>query len=108
METVKIPDLLKEVLELTQGVSLEDKVFNLVLSDIEGRLRLCLERILEFEKKYGMSFKEFEEAWQRDEILKKHSHEVERDYMEWESLDDEHSLLLSRLRKLKDELKHKL
>ncbi len=107
MEALKIPNSLKEVLELAQGVSFEDKVFNLVLSDIERRLRLCSERILEFEKKYGMKFKEFEEAWQRGEILEKYSHEVERDYMEWESLDDEHSLLLSQLRKLKEELKHK-
>ncbi len=107
MEALKFSDSVKELLELTQGVSLEDKVFNLVLSDIERRLSLCSERILEFEKKYGMSFNEFTEAWQRDEIFEKHSHEVESGYMEWESLDDEHRLLLSQLRKIKEELKHK-
>lgn len=107
METLKLPDSVKEILELAQGTSLEEKVSNLVFGDIERRLHLCSERIIEFEKKYGMNFREFEEAWQRDETQDKHSHEAERDYMEWESLDDEHRLLLSQIRKLKEELKHK-
>ena len=107
METLKLPASVKEILELARGASLEDKVSNLVLSDIEKRLGFCVERILDFEKKYGMNFKEFEEAWQRDEIPEKYSHEIEHDYMEWESLDDEHDLLLSQIKKIKEDLRHK-
>lgn len=107
MEVLEISDSVKEILELAQGASLEEKVLNLVFSDIERRLSLCSDRVIELEKKYGMSFREFEETWQRDEIQDKYSHEVERDYMVWESLDDEHRLLLSKLRKLKEEIKPK-
>jgi hypothetical protein len=106
METFQLPASAKEILESTRGDTLEQKVFNLLVGDIERRLHLCSERVLEFEKKYGMSFGEFEQAWQAGEISDKHSHEVERDYMEWESLDDEHRLLLSQLRKIKEEIRN--
>ncbi len=101
METLEISDSVKEILELAQGTSLEEKVFNLVLSDIERRIHICSARVIEFEIKYGMNFKKFEKTWQKDEIRDKYSHEVERDYMEWESLDDEYRSLLSKLKKIK-------
>lgn len=105
METLQLPASVREILESTRGDDLEQKVFHLLLSDLERRLHFCSDRILEFEKKYGMSFTEFAEVWQRDGGFDKYSHEVERDYMEWESLDDEHQLLLLQLRNIKQEMK---
>jgi hypothetical protein len=57
---------------------------------------------MEFEAKYGMQFKEFAAKWKANKIPNRYSHEIERDYMEWESLIDEHNVLLLQLRKLKD------
>ncbi len=105
METLQLSASIKKILESAPGENLERKIFNLVLSDLERRLHLCAERILEFEKKYGMSFPDFEQAWRRGEIAEKHSHEVERDYMEWESLVDEHQVVLAQLRKIKEEMR---
>jgi hypothetical protein len=103
METIQLTDSLKEILEFAQGRSLEEKIYNLMFSDLEGRLQKCSERILEFEKKYGSDFSEFDRAWQEDKIPNKLSREAEKDYMEWESLEDEHTSLLSQISTLKRE-----
>jgi len=57
---------------------------------------------MEFEAKYGIQFEEFAAKWNADKIPNRYSHEIERDYMEWESLVDEHKILLLQLRKLID------
>ena len=104
METLQIPNSVKELLLYTQGNSIQEKLSRLIMSDLENRLRVCTERLYEFEKRYGLSFKQFKDAWETDKILKKYSYETERDYMEWESLDDEHDFLLSKMRELKERL----
>lgn len=38
-----------------------------------------------FEAKYGLTFADFAQAWQEGKIPDKYSHEVERDFMEWEA-----------------------
>ena len=38
-----------------------------------------------FEQRYGMDFPAFKRAWQEGQIADKHSHQVERDYWEWEA-----------------------
>jgi uncharacterized protein (DUF433 family) len=48
------------------------------------RLRACNEALSHFEAKYDLTFLDFAEAWQEGQIPDKHSHEVERDFMEWE------------------------
>ena len=107
METLKLSDSIKEILEYAHGKTFDEKVSNLIFSDLDRRLHLCIERILGFEKKHGMSFEEFEKIWQGDKIPDKHSHDVESDYMEWESLDDEHRILLSLFKKVNEEIKSK-
>jgi hypothetical protein len=103
MKTSQIPNLVKEMLEYVEGKSFEEKLTLLLVRDLENRLRSCTERLYEFEKKYGQVFREFKEAWVEDKVPGKYSYEIERDYMEWESLDDEHNLLLSQMRKVKEE-----
>ncbi len=103
MQKIEITESTKYVLDFTEGTDIDEKLTNLVRGDLERRLRECSERVFGYEKKYGMSFEQFESAWNNNEILDKHSHEVERDYMEWESLEDEHSTLLSKLKNLKEQ-----
>ena len=45
-----------------------------------------------------MSFNQFDAAWERDQILDKHSYFVEADYMEWEAyeMEKQHWLAVAR------------
>lgn len=104
METLPIPNSLKEMLIYVEGKSIQEKFTRLLMSDLENRLRTCMERLYEFEKKYQLVFNQFKEAWETDESPKKYSYEIEKDYMEWESLDDEHDFLLSQMRAAKERL----
>jgi hypothetical protein len=56
---------------------------------------------LRFEEKYRVSFSEFEQMWDRDEIKDKHSYEVESDFIDWEMLEMEKRELLAVLSRLK-------
>jgi hypothetical protein len=104
METVKLPDALRDALDYLEGKSLDEKLAQLITNDLKRRLEICSQRIVDFEAKYGMEFEEFARAWQVGEIPNPYSHEVERDYMEWESLLDEFKQLLTQLKGLKREL----
>jgi hypothetical protein len=101
METLQIPNAVKEMLLYTEGKSIQDKLVRLIMSDLENRFRSCTERLYEFEKKYRLAFRPFKEAWETDASSEKYSYEIEKDYMEWESLDDEHDFLLSQMRAVK-------
>jgi len=105
METLQIPEALKEMLDRAEGANLEEKVGRLLMSDLKYRLRTCTERLYEFEKKYGMSFEEFRESWEKNDSPGKYSYEAESDFLEWESLDDEHDFLLSEIRKLRKDIR---
>jgi len=71
------------------GDRIEDKSMYLVRGVVMAKLRACNERLADFEFRYGMSFNQFDAAWDRDQILDKHSYPVEADYMEWEALEME-------------------
>ncbi len=88
-------------MEIIRGKTYEEKIEILALDSFLFRLKECNEEILEFETKYGMSFGEFEKAWDKDRIKDKHSHEVEIDYIEWEAIELEKSRWLSVLRKIR-------
>jgi len=48
----------------------------------------------QFERRYGMTFEAFKQAWDADQVADRYSYEVERDYWEWEaSVTDEARLL---------------
>lgn len=103
MKTMRVPETLTDILEYLEGETFDKKLVHLIANDLKNRLHACSQRIVEFEAKYGMEFEEFERAWKEGQIPNAHSHEVERDYMEWESLIDEYEFLLSQLKKLKKE-----
>lgn len=82
------------------GDRIEDKILYLVREVAMAKLRECNERIAEFEFRYGIPFNQFDAAWDRDQILDKHSYSVEADYMEWEALEMEKQHWLSVARDL--------
>ncbi len=103
MKTISLPRNITELLdmEIIRGKTYEEKIEMLALGSFVSKLKECNEEILEFETKYGMSFGEFEKAWDEDRIRDKHSHKVESDYIEWEAIELEKSRWLSVLRKIR-------
>ena len=57
---------------------------------IKNLVRLKLQegehQVTKFENRYGMSFEQFQQAWENDQIADKHSYALEKDYWEWEAL----------------------
>lgn len=101
MKMVELPEEILEKLEQVEGTDFSEKIINLLKQRVLAQLRECDEQILKYETKYGMDFEQFKSAWEADEIEGKHSHEVERDLMEWEGFVLERQKWLSMLRDLK-------
>jgi hypothetical protein len=89
MQTLAISRDVLDLIEYVEGETIKDKLIGLVSADLAGRLRECEREIGDFELKYRMTFTEFAEAWESDEIPNKWSHRVERDHMIWEGLEAE-------------------
>jgi hypothetical protein len=80
---------------------LKEKIDDILLSAIENRVEHYTREILKFEEKYGVSFTEFEQIWDKDKIKNRYSHEVESDFIDWEMLEMEKKDLISALSRLK-------
>jgi len=50
------------------------------------KLQEVEQRAGNFEKRFGMTFEKFQQAWKNDLIPDKYPYEVEKDYWEWETL----------------------
>lgn len=85
-EMVVIPKSAQNILQRLTGQSRPDIALSLALKDLV-RLRLdeTQARIKEFENKYGMTFSEFQAAWENGQIKEPYSYEVEQDDFEWEA-----------------------
>ena len=101
MPTVTVSQKLVRVLEaFALGEDLETKLENMTRERLESQLRTCDEALRGFETKHGMPFAEFAQAWQADKIPQRHSHGVERDFMEWEARHTERTDLLAAVQEL--------
>jgi hypothetical protein len=101
VKTIALADNIEESLALVPGKDLQEKFSRLVENTLVLHLRECEDYLFKYESKYGMDFTNFAELWEQGEIQDKHSHEVERDFMEWEGFAMERSSLLKALRNVK-------
>lgn len=101
MKTIALADNLLDSLELVPGKDFQEKLSRLLENSLVLHLRECEDYLLKLESKYGMDFKSFAELWEQGGVPDKHSHEVERDFMEWEGFTMERLSLLKALRDLK-------
>ena len=62
--------------------------------------RECEEALFRYEAKYGMGFDEFAAAWDAGEF-DRYSHEIERDFMEWEGFRQERGRLLGSIKEMR-------
>jgi hypothetical protein len=81
---------------------LKEKINTFLISALDAQLEKFNRGILKFEKKYGISFNEFEKMWDEGKIENKHSHEIEGDFMDWEMMEMEKKDLLTALSKLQE------
>jgi hypothetical protein len=87
-----------EYLGHVEGGTFEEKLLALLESYVSSQLRDCEREIGNYEVKYRSTFAEFANAWAGNAVPEKHSHQVERDYMEWEGLEAEKKRWLNLLK----------
>jgi hypothetical protein len=88
----------KILMDITGEPKLEPAIMEILKDAVEHRIEKIEGEIRIYEKKYSMSFEEFREKFEKDEIESSYSYEIEMDYFEWEGL-------VTRLRKYTDILK---
>jgi hypothetical protein len=99
MELIAVSDKVRKALEdFVPGTDLSAKLESLTRANLKHLLTACNEALSRFEAKYGLTFAEFAQAWKEGEIPNTYSHEVERDFMEWEARQQEKDDLLVALR----------
>jgi len=77
---------LRALIELTGQPQLDVAILVMLRDAIEHRLEKINVALEAYERKYGMSFQEFEAQGQSGELTDRFSYEVEKDYFEWDSL----------------------
>lgn len=87
-------------LDHVEGETADSKLLTLLTTYLQSQIRACEQEIATYELKYRMTFAEFAEAWEQGAIADRWSYAVERDYMEWEGLEEERRRWLARLRAL--------
>jgi len=84
----------KTLLELTGEPRAEVAIYELMKDAVEHRIEKIETEMKKLEDKYRMTFKDFMEKFQKEEIPDSYGYNVESDYLEWEGL-------ISRLNKYK-------
>lgn len=100
MQTIAVADSIINNMVYVPGNNIEEKLSNLMVSNFTLQLRECEEALFRYEAKYGMVFDEFADAWDAGEF-DRYSHEIERDYMEWEGFSQERKHLLSSIKEMR-------
>ncbi len=102
MKTINLSEKIIEKLQIIEGEEIPEKISHLLEKNALLNLKECEERIFGFEAKYGMDFHEFKTAWEENSIQDKHSHQVERTFIEWEGFESERRKWLNTLRDIKN------
>lgn len=89
MKTVAVSEKLFDKLSIISGKEFDEKLSSLLETNALMKLKECEDKIFEFEAIYGMDFEGFSDAWKQGSLQHKHSHKVERAFMEWEGFESE-------------------
>ena len=85
--TKQIPKQTKKILADITGESRLNVAISMTLKDAaKYRLSEINKRIKKFNEKYKIDFDKFEKLWKEGKIKDKFSYNVEKDYLEWDSL----------------------
>jgi len=100
VDTITFSSQILTHLDHVEGETADGKLLTLLTAYLQSQIRACEQEIATYELKYRMTFAELAEAWEQGVIADRWSHAVERDYMEWEGLEEERQRWLARLRAL--------
>ena len=100
MQTIAVTDSIIKNMAYIPGSNLEEKLSNLMVSNFTLQLRECEEALFRYEAKYGMGFEGFAAAWDAGEF-DRYSHDIERDFMEWEGFSQERERLLASIKEMR-------
>ncbi|MEK6888036.1 MAG: hypothetical protein AABX14_03770 [Candidatus Aenigmatarchaeota archaeon] len=78
---------LKVLTDITGETDIGTAINSTLKDALEHRMELVEKGMKNFEKKYGMNFSEFKKKWHEGKIKNKFSYNVEKEYIEWETLD---------------------
>ena len=93
--TIKLPERIKDgIISITEKSNVVDGIKDLVKQELIRKKTKYLFMVRNFEKKYGMKFKEFEQKNKN----KKMDYETEKDYFDWD-------MALTALEDIKEEIK---
>jgi hypothetical protein len=81
--------------------ALKGKIDDILVSAMENLLEKYTKGILALEEKYGVSFTEFEKMWDEGRVKDRHGHEVEGDFIDWETLEMEKRDILAALARVR-------
>ena len=87
--TITVNDQTLRALRFLGEADIESQISALLKEVLLHKLKARNDLLLQFEAKYGMSFSEFDKAWENGRIPDPHCHEVESDYIDWEALEME-------------------
>jgi hypothetical protein len=102
MKPISLSEKVYDKLKIIEGKEIDEKIFHLLETNALMRLKECEEQIFRFEAKYRMDYKDFKTAWEKGAIKHKRSHQVEKDFMEWEGFESERKKWLEALRDIDD------
>ncbi len=93
--TIKLPEKIKdEIISITEKSNVVDGIKDLVKQEMIRKKTKYLFMLRNFEKKYGMKFKEFEQKNKN----RKMDYETEKDYFDWD-------MALTAIEDIREELK---
>ena len=78
---------MKVLTDITGETNLGTAINSTLKDALEHRMSLVEKGMKNLGKKYGMNFSEFNKKWHEGKIKNKFSYNVEKDYIEWETLD---------------------
>jgi hypothetical protein len=103
VDTIAFSPQVLSYLDHVEGETADGKLLTLLTTYLQSQIRACEQEIETYELKYRMTFAEFAEAWEQGAIAGRWAHAVERDYMEWEGLEEKRRQWLARPRALQIE-----
>jgi len=106
MKTITLAEDILDNLAFVRGRDIQEKLTQLIENNLLLQLKECEDFLFRFESKYGMDFSTFAEIWEGEGLPDRQSHNVERDYMEWEGFAQERVKLLQALRHMKTKREH--
>lgn len=87
----------KALMDITGEPRTELAILEIMKDAVEHRIEKIESELKEYESKYKMSFDEFKDKFEKEELPGAYSYEVENDCLEWEGLMSRHKKYTSML-----------